>query len=111
MLILVLTGNTAFSIDKLVTWDAPIGVALNKDFTVKVRQPGGDWITLSTYLIKVDEVREAKHHIENASMVTFDFAGTVEVAVTYNQGKVSTAKVRPLSYDCLLYTSPSPRDA
>lgn len=99
LLILVLIGNTAFSRDKLVTWDAPFGVALNEDFTVKVRQPGGNWITLSTYLIKVDEVREAKHHIENASMVTFDFAGTVEVAVTYNRGKVSTAKVRPLSYD------------
>lgn len=99
MLILLLIGNTAFSRDKLVTWDAPLGVALNEDFTVKVRQPGRNWITLSTYLIKVDEVREAKHHIENASMVTFDFAGTVEVAVTYNRGKVSMAKVRPLSYD------------
>lgn len=99
LLILVLVGNIAFSQSKLVTWDAPLGTVLNKDFTVKVRQPGGEWKVLSTYLIKVDEVRETKHHIEDASMVTFDFMGTVEVAVTYNKGKVNTAKVRPLSYD------------
>lgn len=57
LLVLVLIGGTSFSKDRLVTWDAPQGVALNDDFTVKVRQRSGKWITLSTYLIKVDEVR------------------------------------------------------
>ena len=99
LLVLVLIGGTSFSKDRLVTWDAPQGVALNDDFTVKVRQQGGKWITLSTYLIKVDEVREGKHHVENASMVTFDFTGTVEVAVTCNREKVNMARVRPLSYN------------
>ncbi|WP_294548008.1 glycosyl hydrolase family 28 protein [uncultured Bacteroides sp.] len=99
LLVLFLIGNIVCAQDKLVTWNAPDGVALNKDFTVKVRQQGGQWITLSTYLIKVDEVRGTKHNVENASMVTFDFSGTVEVAVTYNRGKVNTARVRPLSYD------------
>lgn len=99
LLVLVLAGNTAFPKDKLVTWDAPEGAALNNDFSVKVRQQGGEWKTLSTYLIKVDEVRETKHQVEKASMVTFDFSGTVEVAVTYNCGQVNTARVRPLSYD------------
>ena len=96
---LVLIGSSAFPKDKLITWAAPQGAALNEDFTVKVRQQGGKWITLSTYLVKVDEVRETKHHVENASMVTFDFMGTVEVSVTYNRGKVNEARVRPLSYD------------
>lgn len=30
-------------------------------------------MTIPTYLVKVDEVREATHHVENASMATFDF--------------------------------------
>ena len=98
-LFLLLVADVVFSENKLVTWAAPQGVILNDDFTVKVRQQGGKWEILSTYLIKVDEVREAKHHVENASMVTFDFNGTVEVAVTYNRGEVKNARVRPLSYD------------
>ena len=56
-------------------------------------------ILLSTYLVKVDEVKNTKHHIENASMATFDFSGTVEVAVTYNKRKVNTARIRPLSHN------------
>ena len=88
-----------FAKDTLVTWNAPAGVALNSDFTVKVRQLDGEWNILSTYLIKVDEVRDTKHYVERASMATFDFTGKVEVAVTYNWGEVQTAKVRPLSYD------------
>lgn len=83
---------------ELVTSVAPMGVDLNDDFTVKVRQQGQGWRTLSTYLIKVDEVRGTKHHVKNASMVTFDFSGTVEVSVTYNKGLVDMASVRPLSY-------------
>lgn len=54
---------------------------------------------MSTYLIKVDEVRNTKHNVENASMTTFDFSGVVEIAVTYNRGDVKTARVRPLSYN------------
>lgn len=99
MLIILLTGELAFAENKLVTWDAPQGVDLNDDFLVQVRQQGGKWITLPTYLVKVDEVRETRHHVEKASMSMFDFSGIVEVAVTYKKGIVNTAKVRPLSYD------------
>lgn len=99
MLILLLTGEVAFAGNKLVTWDAPHGVDLNDDFLVQVRQQGGKWITLPTYLVKVDEVRDTKHHVEKASMSIFDFSGIVEVAVTYKKGMVNVAKVRPLSYD------------
>lgn len=84
--------------EPLVTYAAPGGAALNDDFTVRVRQKGGEWAVLSTYLVKVDEVRNTKHHVESASMATFDFSGTVEVAVTYNRGKVNAARIRPLSY-------------
>lgn len=96
--ILVCLGSALPAQDKLTTWKSPQGVALNSDFTVKVRQPGGVWTTLSTYLIKVDEVKEGKHNEAPASMVTFGFEGKVEVAVTANHTQVRTARVRPLSY-------------
>lgn len=79
---------------------APQEVSLNNDFTVKVRPEGkSKWVLVPTYLVKVDEVRETKHYVEHASMATFDFSGKVEIAVTYNKGKIDSARVRPLSYD------------
>lgn len=83
----------------LVTYPAPEGVELNGDFTVKVRQKGGEWKEVPSYLVCVDEVRDTKHCVEKASMATFDFAGQVEVQVTYNKGAVDSARIRPLSYD------------
>ncbi|HEU0227453.1 MAG TPA: glycosyl hydrolase family 28 protein [Arachidicoccus soli] len=71
----------------------------NNDFSVKVRKPGGTWHDLYGYNVKVDDVRGAYNHVENASMCSFDFSGKVEVAVTYNKGKIKNARVRPLSYD------------
>lgn len=47
-LFLLLVTDVVFSENKLVTWAAPQGVILNDDFTVKVRQQGGKWETLST---------------------------------------------------------------
>lgn len=100
LLFLALIGHAAFVFaeSELITWCAPGGADLNNDFTVRVRKQGGDWIALSAYLVKVDEVKETKHHVKNASMATFGFSGSVEVAVTYNRGTVNTARVRPLSY-------------
>lgn len=78
----------------------PQGISLNDDFTVKVRPEGkSKWVLVPTYLVKVDEVRETKHHVEHASMATFDFSEKVEIAVTYNKGEIDSARVRPLSYD------------
>lgn len=84
--------------NQLVTYPAPQGAELKNDFTVKVRQPGGEWQTIATYPVKVDEVREAEHHVEVASMSYFDFNGEVEVSVTANKENIKTARVRPLSY-------------
>lgn len=85
--------------DRVISWQAPEGIELNNDFTVQIRSnEKGKWMTIPTYLVKVDEVREATHHVENASMATFDFLGKVEIAVTYNKGKIDSARVRPLSY-------------
>jgi hypothetical protein len=87
---------------KLVVYSVPQDLPSshrNDDFIVSVRLPGQDWQPLPTYLVKVDEVRETKHHVENASMSYFDFSSEVEVAVTYNKETVETARIRPLSYN------------
>src|SRR5690606_31694737 len=83
---------------QLVVYPAPQGALLNDDFVVKVKNPGKDWQVVPNHLVKVDEVRDAKHHVEDASMAFFDFSGNVEVSVTYKKGDISKARVRPLSY-------------
>ncbi|MFC6100240.1 glycosyl hydrolase family 28 protein [Olivibacter domesticus] len=84
---------------KLVVYKAPSGALLNNDYTVSVRQVNDKkWKAVPTHLIKVDEVREAEHKVENSSMAYFDFAGEVEVSVTFNKESIDKARVRPLSY-------------
>jgi hypothetical protein len=53
---------------------------------------------LFEYNLKVDEVKETRHEVENASMCSFDFSGEVEVSVTSNKGNIQHARIRPLSY-------------
>lgn len=84
---------------KIVTYPAPEGAPLKQDFTVKVRQNGGQWQPVAVYSQKVDRVVNAKHHTEEASMAYFDFDGEVEVQVTSNKGAVNTSRIRPLSYN------------
>ena len=70
--------------NQLITYTVPSdGVELKDDFTVRVRQSGSGWKEVVTYPMKVDEVRQTKHHVELASMGYFDFSGQVEVSVTY----------------------------
>ncbi|SDD12087.1 glycosyl hydrolase family 28 protein [Niabella drilacis] len=83
--------------------NAPEGLE-NKDFTVKVRKPGGAWQELYAYNVKVDEMRGTAHHVQNASLCSFDFSGDVEVSVTYNKGRIETARIRPLSFN-IAYTA------
>ncbi len=102
----------------VVTYPAGDGVETLDDFTVSVRQNGGEWQPVAVYPVKVDEVRGIRHCVETASMAYFDFDGTVEVAVKYNKGAVDSARVRPLSYEIvpaidgttLTFTLSSPRN-
>jgi hypothetical protein len=98
LFLLLIFSVSLYSSDKLVVYTAPQGALLNKDFSVKVRQLGNEWQVVPNHLIKVDEVRETKHHVEEASMAYFDFSGEVEVSVTFNNGPISKARIRPLSY-------------
>ncbi|CAN7166615.1 hypothetical protein LJR289_000216 [Pseudoduganella sp. LjRoot289] len=62
----------------------------NDDFTVRVRVPGGVWRDLYEYRATVD--LDSK---QDASMVYFNFDGSVEVAVQKNNGNASRVVVRP----------------
>ncbi|HEY0623577.1 glycosyl hydrolase family 28 protein [Sphingomonas sp.] len=63
---------------------------LNDDFTVRVRVPGGAWRDLYEYNVRIDSDQK-----QNASMVSFDIGGPVEVAVKKNNGDVRRVQVRP----------------
>ncbi|SHM50029.1 Glycosyl hydrolases family 28 [Chitinophaga jiangningensis] len=82
---------------QLVTYPAPKAVVYgmhNDDYTVKVRQQGGEWQDLYEYNVKVDLDKP-----QDASMVYFDFSGTVEVFVQKNNGNANTIKIRPYAAD------------
>ena len=60
------------------------------DFTVKVRQPGGEWRDLYEYEVTLDQDTNSP-----ATVVQFDFRGEVEIAVRKNNGDFSRVEVRP----------------
>ncbi|KAA8745592.1 glycosyl hydrolase family 28 protein [Paenibacillus sp. UASWS1643] len=76
----------------LVVYPAPAGAVVNPDFTVSVRKPHGEWQPLFSYNVKVD-----MHDVRNASMVTFDCSGPVELEIVKNEGSVQAAIIRPIS--------------
>lgn len=66
--------------------------AHSDDFTVRVRTPGGEWQDLYEYLVQVDTDTK-----QNASLVYFDFEGSVELEVMKNNGQFQSVAVAPLS--------------
>ncbi|PKQ66498.1 glycoside hydrolase [Labilibaculum manganireducens] len=93
----LLVGITSvIQAQELITYEVPQKLfysAHNDDFTVKVRIPGGEWKDLYEYKVGVDMDTQS-----TASMVSFDFTGTVEVQVRKNNGLVNAVQIRPLSY-------------
>src|SRR5688572_8584114 len=82
---------------ELITYPAPKAVIYsmhNDDYTVKVRKPGGAWQDLFEYNVKVDMDK-----VQDASMVYFDFSGTVEISVRKNNVNIQSVRVRPASYN------------
>lgn len=81
--------------DILQVYPVPKGLmysAFNDDFTVRVRTPGRPWKDLYEYRVQVDTDTK-----QNASMVYFDFQGTVEIEVQKNNGRFDTISVAPLA--------------
>ncbi len=118
LLITVMTAyNPAHSQNRIISYPAPEGVEMKKDFTVDVRTPDGKWQNVPTYMVKVDEVKETKHHVEKSSLGYFDFEGNAEVRIISHTA-VKEARVRPLSYnivpeitgDTIYFTLDTPRN-
>lgn len=77
----------------LFTYDIPARLLYSHhidDFTVKVRQPGGEWRDLYEYEVTLDQDTNS-----SATVVQFDFRGEVEVAIRKNNGDFSRVEVRP----------------
>ncbi|MFT4251930.1 MAG: glycosyl hydrolase family 28 protein [Caulobacter sp.] len=91
---LLMLGGSALA-GELRTYPVPpqlMYTAHNDDFTVRVREPGGEWRDLYEYRVQVDTDTKL-----NASMVYFDFDGTVELEVMKNNGRFADVSVAPLS--------------
>jgi hypothetical protein len=93
--------DTPASADKLVVYPIPSGVPTNSSFSVKARTPGGAWQTVPVYRARAKQIdaNTGSGPVFNSSVATFDFKGTVEVAVTSSKGTIGSARIRPLSYD------------
>ncbi|MFT8844019.1 MAG: glycosyl hydrolase family 28 protein [Schleiferilactobacillus harbinensis] len=79
--------------NQLHVYPIPAGAVQQKDYLLRVRSAGGEWKTLSAYQVKVD-----MHDVREASMVYFDFAGTVELEITFPKFyTVYDVQVRPAS--------------
>jgi hypothetical protein len=78
---------------ELFTYDIPGKLLYSHhidDFTVKVRQPGGEWRDLYEYKVSLDQDTDS-----TASVVQFDFRGEVEVGIRKNNGDFARVEVRP----------------
>src|SRR5262245_9193321 len=95
MLCLGVLTNTSHARTENVlhVYPVPTEITKSQDFSVSVRPAEGSWRRLDSYSVDVN-MRDPSR----ASMAYFDFTGSVEVAITFNRGKIHTARVRPLSY-------------
>lgn len=82
---------------QVAVYPAPDGADVNDDFSVEVSQNGKKYLS-PAYKVRVAHVENAKKTVETSSFTQFSFDGKIDVAVTYNKGKVDSARVRPLSY-------------
>jgi arylsulfatase A-like enzyme/DUF1680 family protein len=105
--------------DRLVVWNPPPGTPVNTTYSVQVRLHGQkEWKDLFVYNIKVGHQKGPR---TDASMVNFNFSGTVDLKVIYNRGEIQSLDIRPHSYgiqanrrkDTLLFSlsqnEPAPR--
>ena len=85
---------STFGNAQLVTYPEGLntGMPHNDDYTVKVREAGGEWKDVFEYEVQVDMDR-----VQSASMVQFDMGSPVEVMVKKNNGSIQDVKIRPLA--------------
>lgn len=93
-LLAIAIAFSTFGNAQLVTYPEGLntGMPHNDDYTVKVREAGGEWKDVFEYEVQVDMDR-----VQSASMVQFDIGSPVEVMVKKNNGTIQDVKIRPLA--------------
>jgi hypothetical protein len=77
----------------LITYPEISGIPQRHEFSVRIRQAEQDWHSLTAYEANVD-----MHNVRQASFVSFDMEGPVEVEITVHAAAIDSAVIRPLSY-------------
>ncbi|KAF7591062.1 hypothetical protein BBP40_002022 [Aspergillus hancockii] len=82
------------------TYTFPAGLKATKSYSIQVKQSTGPLHAVEPYNAIVSEANttSGKGIEHNTSFASFDFSGFVDVLVTYNNGPVKSAVVRPYSY-------------
>lgn len=84
---------------RLVVYPEAQGAPVSNLYHVLVRDEGGKaWQRVPVYQWKVDHVTDGRHHNEDSNVASFDFEGSVDVAVVRAGGSGQCWRVRPLSY-------------
>ncbi len=95
----ILLSSAHAGASALKVYPAPEGAPMSGDFTLLVRNSAADsWQTVPVYAWKVDNATTGKHRTEQTSVASFDFEGTVQLAVVSHRSHVQTCRLRPLSY-------------
>lgn len=81
---------------KTCTHVAPEGTKLNDDFSVEILE-NGCWLNVPSYNVKVDQVLNSTHHVENASMAYFTIEQKTKVRIVSRKSKIESLHIRPLS--------------
>jgi hypothetical protein len=95
LLILVVAG-TVYA--ELITYPAPNGAPGNDDYTVQVREQGGQWQDLFCYGVTVGSRVPGGGGPTSYVYFDADFSGPIEMQVTMDGDEVSSVKIRPTSY-------------
>ena len=100
-LLAIAIAFSTFGNAQLVTYPEGLntGMPHNDDYTVKVREAGGEWKDVFEYEVQVDMDR-----VQSASMVQFDIGSPVEVMVKKNNGTIQDVKIRPLTMLSFLHS-------
>ncbi|MGF7039084.1 glycosyl hydrolase family 28 protein [Mucilaginibacter lappiensis] len=98
LLILMIFNICFYAKAELITYKAPEGIVLNKDFKITVKEPGHQYLPVPAYNASVTEVVGTTNTVQYTAFGYFDFSGKVEVTVTYQKGPIQHVKIRPSAY-------------
>ena len=84
-----------------IIYPIPTGITLATSFNISVRSGNDKWQQVGTYSVNLNLINTTTggSNIQKSSMAFFHFCDPVEISVTYNNAPISTAQIRPISYD------------